>query len=286
MRVVWIQPWTRAEEVARVEEVARAEEVARVIGEAYPTPDLPDSLQLCWLRILERNTGTDRVSMINFVFPTVGNRKHPHHDEGEEEATGDGEVSLKPAFKTLVLRVLIIVIYMCLGALVFCAIEYRFKDTTIWKRKTRLIKSRLVIKYNVSVQELERFEQAIEKRMLERKEEHKEWNYYQSLYFASTVTTTIGMYLTRVCSFPCSSSFKRKSEFSFVVWRCFFFMLLSHTSMPVSSIGFIDGSLSSSSICVSSLLLWHFPSYYLLGPNKSQTIVFINSPKRECCRRT
>eukprot|EP00794_Sanderia_malayensis_P006111 gene6111-6815_t len=122
-------------------------------------------------------------------------RKEEERDEeliNENETKNEAEANLKPAFKTLVLRVLIIIIYMCLGALVFCAIEYKREDKTIWKRKTNLMKSRMTEKYNITLIELEKFEEAIEKKLKENVDKHKEWNYYQSLYFASTVTTTIG----------------------------------------------------------------------------------------------
>ncbi len=128
--------------------------------------------------------------MINIVFPAAGRGK-PHHEDGDEK-TNASEVSLKPAFKTLILRVFIIIVYMCLGALVFCAIEHKNKDMTVWKRRTRMIKDRLMLKYNITLVEMTGFENAVEQRAKENREGNKEWSYYQSLYFASTVTTTIG----------------------------------------------------------------------------------------------
>ena len=113
-----------------------------------------------------------------------------NENEGEEKRTG--EISLKPAFKTLTLRVLAIIIYMCLGALVFCAIEYRDQDKTLWRRKTHIMRLSFMSKYNITDQELKDYENAVIHMRIEQRASHHEWSYYQSLYFVSTVTTTIG----------------------------------------------------------------------------------------------
>lgn len=130
--------------------------------------------------------------MFNIAL-SAGSRKQQPGEGGDTEGEQNtGEISLKPAFKTLIIRVLAILIYMCLGALVFCAIEYRDRDMTLWKRKTRLIRTRLIQKYNITKMELDAYEYAVEERGIELKASHHDWSYYQSLYFASTVTTTIG----------------------------------------------------------------------------------------------
>ena len=81
---------------------------------------------------------------------------------------------------------------MCLGALVFCAIEFQENDKTKWDRKTKLLRSMLKRKYNITNEEMEKYEEAVAERQIEYRASHHEWSYYQSLYFVSTVTTTIG----------------------------------------------------------------------------------------------
>ena len=116
-----------------------------------------------------------------------------NRQEGDDNGTYKaGEISLKPAFKTLTLRVIAIIIYMCLGALVFCAIEYRDYDKTQWNRQASIMRLRFKEKYNISDQELKKYETAVQNMFIEEKASHHEWTYYQSLYFVSTVTTTIG----------------------------------------------------------------------------------------------
>ncbi|XP_065066716.1 potassium channel subfamily K member 4-like isoform X2 [Rhopilema esculentum] len=117
--------------------------------------------------------------------------KQKKQEEGED-IENTGEISLKPAFKTLTFRVLALIIYMCLGALVFCAIEFQDNDKTKWDRKTVLLRSMLKRKYNITNEEMEKYEEAVAKRQIEYRASHHEWSYYQSLYFVSTVTTTIG----------------------------------------------------------------------------------------------
>ena len=111
---------------------------------------------------------------------------------GDADGSRAGEISLKPAFKTLTLRVLAIIIYMCLGALVFCAIEYKDQDKTLWNRRARIMRLKLKDKYNISDRELRDYEKTVQNMYLEERASHHEWSYYQSLYFVSTVTTTIG----------------------------------------------------------------------------------------------
>ena len=103
-----------------------------------------------------------------------------------------GVTVLKPEIKTLCVRVFLILVYLCFGALIFCAIEHKTRDKTFYRRKLGVMKTRLEKKYNITPEELNEFESTVEKKVKEIKAAGKEWDYYQSLYFASTVTTTIG----------------------------------------------------------------------------------------------
>ena len=53
-------------------------------------------------------------------------------------------------------------------------------------------RSRIRRQYDISEETLLKYERLIERSRLETIHETKKWDYYQSLYFASTVTTTIG----------------------------------------------------------------------------------------------
>ena len=55
-------------------------------------------------------------------------------------------------------------------------------------------RSRITRQYDISEEALLKYERLIERSRLETIHETKKWDYYQSLYFASTVTTTIGGY--------------------------------------------------------------------------------------------
>ena len=50
-------------------------------------------------------------------------------------------------------------------------------------------------KYNISEQELRDYEYAVQEMHIEDRDRLHEWSYYQSLYFVSTVTTTIGKWV-------------------------------------------------------------------------------------------
>ena len=76
-----------------------------------------------------------------------------------------------------------------LGGLVFRALEH--SDSTQRPRANELDVERrsLQREFNISESRLKAFEELARKR----KTNPKDWDYYQSLYFASTVTTTIGL---------------------------------------------------------------------------------------------
>lgn len=87
----------------------------------------------------------------------------------------------------LLLRGIIVIVYLLLGAVVFRALEH-VDVTSMQNDKLLLARQKLHTVYNVSNELLEEYEQLARTR----KKGPKDWDYYQSLYFASTVTTTIG----------------------------------------------------------------------------------------------
>lgn len=81
-----------------------------------------------------------------------------------------------------------------LGALVFQSLE-KYQDIKGYhKNDLEKERSRITRQYDISEEALLKYERLIERSRLETIHETKKWDYYQSLYFASTVTTTIGGY--------------------------------------------------------------------------------------------
>ena len=96
---------------------------------------------------------------------------------------------MKPSIKVLLLRGIIMIVYLLLGAVVFRALEH-VDATNMQNNKLILARQQLNTMYNVSNEFLDEYELLVRTR----KKGPKDWDYYQSLYFASTVTTTIGMF--------------------------------------------------------------------------------------------
>lgn len=123
-----------------------------------------------------------------FVLSLSGYPKsRQQHDATIDKLKAETETPIKPSLKVLLIRGFIMVVYLLLGALVFRALEHKdedpnAKDTLAFERK------QLQLDFNISDVRLKRFEDLVRKR----RQEPKDWDYYQSLYFASTVTTTIG----------------------------------------------------------------------------------------------
>ena len=117
-------------------------------------------------------------------------KSRQQHDATIDKLKSQNEAPLKPSIKVLILRGIIMIIYLLLGAVVFRELEH--SDTTSMQNdKLLLARQQLHIVYNVSNDFLDEYEQLVRTR----KKGPKDWDYYQSLYFASTVTTTIGMFL-------------------------------------------------------------------------------------------
>lgn len=99
---------------------------------------------------------------------------------------------IKPSAKVLLFRGVVIIIYLLLGALVFQALENYQDNKEYHKKDLEKERSRITSRYDISEETLLEYERLIERSRLETIREIKKWDYYQSLYFASTVTTTIG----------------------------------------------------------------------------------------------
>ncbi|XP_066922348.1 uncharacterized protein [Clytia hemisphaerica] len=120
---------------------------------------------------------------LKFGYP----KSRQQHDATIDKLKAETETPIKPSLKILLIRGFIMVVYLLLGALVFRALEHEdedpnARDTLAFERK------QLQLEFNISDVRLKRFEDLVRKR----RQEPKDWDYYQSLYFASTVTTTIG----------------------------------------------------------------------------------------------
>lgn len=102
--------------------------------------------------------------------------------------------------KSLSIKVLIFLIVMLVGAAVFLELE-RAKDDSrsqgILFEATEL-KQILVEKYNISASDLKELESAFEKEADKRQEQERlnRWTYSNSIFFAFTIMTTIGEYLS------------------------------------------------------------------------------------------
>lgn len=102
--------------------------------------------------------------------------------------------------KSLSIKVLIFLIVMLVGAAVFLELE-RAKDDPrsqgILLEATQL-KQILVEKYNISASDLKELESAFEKEADKRQEQERlnRWTYSNSIFFAFTIMTTIGEYLS------------------------------------------------------------------------------------------
>ncbi|XP_065668845.1 potassium channel subfamily K member 9 isoform X1 [Hydra vulgaris] len=98
----------------------------------------------------------------------------------------------QPSIKILIIRGIVIISYLLLGALVFQALEKNDNQTRYWNDLVIASKDNLVKNHNISLKTLEVLEHQIQQMIVEKRNSQREWDYYQSLYFASTVTTTIG----------------------------------------------------------------------------------------------
>ena len=130
------------------------------------------------------------ISKLFNIFFSGYPKSRQQHDATIDKLKSQNEAPLKPSIKVLILRGIIMIIYLLLGAVVFRELEH-LDATSMQNDKLLLARQQLHIVYNVSNEFLDEYEQLVRTR----KKGPKDWDYYQSLYFASTVTTTIGMFL-------------------------------------------------------------------------------------------
>lgn len=112
--------------------------------------------------------------------------------------TEEDTVKFEP--KSLCIKVLIFLIVMLVGAAVFMEIE-RAKDDSRSQgilHEAAKLKQILVEKYNISSSDLKELESAFEKEASKRQEQERlnRWTYSNSIFFAFTIMTTIGKYLS------------------------------------------------------------------------------------------
>lgn len=118
--------------------------------------------------------------MLKFLFLGYPKSRQQHDATINRLESGD-ETPLTPSIKVLTLRCVVMVIYLLLGALVFKALEECPGEDSLQRERRALLRE-----FNISKSRLQDFEKFV------RRYQNKDWDYYESLYFASTVTTTIG----------------------------------------------------------------------------------------------
>lgn len=104
----------------------------------------------------------------------------------------DETIKLEP--KSLVIKTLLCVSVLLVGAAVFMALEREKGDATTGKSDATKLKESLVEKYNMSLIDLRQLESAFEQEANDRAEAERlnRWTYGNSVFFAFTIMTTIG----------------------------------------------------------------------------------------------
>ena len=102
----------------------------------------------------------------------------------------ENETPIKPSLKVLLIRGIVMIVYLLLGGLIFRALEHNKGGPGSRDHKLVMERQRLAWEFNISEHRLIQYESLVRRRKT--LSEPKDWDYYQSLYFASTVTTTIG----------------------------------------------------------------------------------------------
>ena len=122
---------------------------------------------------------------------TRNNRRQKERQRNHPDDVDENEAPIKSSVKTLLLRGIIIIVYLLLGALAFSHLEHRTGETP-FQMRLKAKKMELKRTFNVTWGVLEELEELYKSGSRELHKDHSDWDYYQSLYFASTVTTTIG----------------------------------------------------------------------------------------------
>lgn len=106
---------------------------------------------------------------------------------------------IKKKTKSLVIRLVLLTVYLTSGAAIFSAIE---DDGSLNEKQVEVnlkvdeIKRNMTRSFNASENIIELYVEHLRRLFQKhngcRKYGHNNWSYYQSLYFAGSVTTTIG----------------------------------------------------------------------------------------------
>ncbi len=104
----------------------------------------------------------------------------------------DEPIKFEP--KSLVIKTLICVAVLLVGAAVFMALEQEKGDATTGKSDATKLKESLADKYNITLIDLRQLESAFEQEANDREEAERlnRWSYSNSVFFAFTIMTTIG----------------------------------------------------------------------------------------------
>lgn len=96
--------------------------------------------------------------------------------------------------KSLCAKIGIYMVVMLVGAAVFMELERGKNDTSSGISWATKIKDSLVEKYNMSLTDLERLEEAFRQEISDKEEQDRlsRWTYSNSVFFAFTIMTTIG----------------------------------------------------------------------------------------------
>lgn len=130
--------------------------------------------------------------LICLLFYLAYPKSRQSHDATIDKLESSDTVPIKPSIKILIIRGIVIIVYLLLGALVFRELEYKKRDKKYWSRQFEKERENLFTYHNMTEEYLVKLGALLEKTNFEKHHTHKEWDFYQSLYFASTVTTTIG----------------------------------------------------------------------------------------------
>ena len=104
----------------------------------------------------------------------------------------DEPIEFEP--KSLVIKILIYVVVLLVGAAVFMALEKEKGIAATGQSEAMKLKESLAEKYNISLIDLKQLESAFEQVANDKAEAEKlsRWTYGNSVFFAFTIMTTIG----------------------------------------------------------------------------------------------
>lgn len=109
----------------------------------------------------------------------------------------DTEDPIKFEPKSLLIKIVICILVLLVGAAVFMELERTKGEPTSGKSDATKLKESLAEKYNISLMDLEQLETAIGQEAAEKDDAERpsRWTYGNSVFFAFTIMTTIGEYI-------------------------------------------------------------------------------------------